>query len=191
MEPPSPIFGWHDSYSVCKGGNQMLKAGLVELSWTFVFQIINTLILFFILKKLLFKPVSEFMEQRKSDIVDSMNEAQQKNEEAENFKAEYISKIEVSEEEGRQIIRDAAKKAEIRAEEIVKAAEKEALETKERADLEVKRERVKAINSLKDDIASIAMLAASKVVEEDLDEKKHNTLVKKFIDEVGETTWQN
>ncbi len=169
----------------------MLKAGLVQPSWTFVFQIINTFILFIILKNLLFKPVTEFMEQRKAEIQGSMNEAEQKNKEADIFKEEYIGKLEASEEEGRQIIRDAAKKAEVRAEEIVKAAEKEAVEIKERADVEIKRERVKAINSLKDDIASLAMLAASKVVEEDLNENKHNALVKKFIDEVGETTWQN
>lgn len=169
----------------------MLKAGLVQPSWTFVFQIINTFILFIILKNLLFKPVTEFMEQRKAEIQGSMNEAEQKNKEAEIFKEEYIGKLEASEEEGRQIIRDAAKKAEVRGEEIVKAAEKEAVEIKERADVEIKRERVKAINSLKDDIASLAMLAASKVVEEDLNQNKHNALVKKFIDEVGETTWQN
>jgi F-type H+-transporting ATPase subunit b len=168
-----------------------LKLGLVEVSWSFVFQIINTIILFLILKKLLFKPVSEFMERRKAEIVGSIKEAEMKNEEAESYKAEYIAKIGSSEEEGRQIIRDAAKRAEERANEIIKAAHKEAEEIKQRANLEIDRERKKAINSLKDEIASIAMLAASKVVEEDLNDKKHNNLVRKFIDEVGETRWQN
>lgn len=168
-----------------------LKFGLVDPSATFWFQLINTFILFLILKKLLFKPVSEFMEKRKSEIAESIERAEARNEEAEKYKSEYISKIEASQEEGRQIVRDAAKRAEERASEIVKAAEKEAKEIKERANLEIEREREKAINSLKDEIASIAMLAASKVIEEDLNEKKHNTLVRKFIDEVGETRWQN
>ena len=168
-----------------------LKLGLVEISWSFVFQIVNTIILFLILKKLLFKPVSEFMEKRRAEIEGSIKEAEMKNEEAENYKAQYISKIGHSEEEGRQIIRDAAKRAEERANEIIKSAHKEAEEIKQRANLEIERERKKAINSLKDEIASIAMLAASKVVQEDLNDQKHNTLVRKFIDEVGETKWQN
>lgn len=168
-----------------------LKLGLVEISWSFVFQIVNTIILFLILKKLLFKPVSEFMEKRRAEIAGSIKEAEMKNEEAESYKAEYVAKLGDSEEEGRQIIRDAAKRAEERANEIIKAAHKEAEEIKQRANLEIERERKKAINSLKDEIASIAMLAASKVVQEDLNEQKHNTLVRKFIDEVGETRWQN
>ncbi|SHJ65661.1 F0F1 ATP synthase subunit B [Paramaledivibacter caminithermalis] len=168
-----------------------LKLGLVELNWSFVFQIVNTIILFFILKKLLFKPVSEFMEKRRAEIEGSINEAQAKNEEAEKYKAEYIKKLEASEEEGRQIVKEAAKRAEERANEIIKAAHKEAEEIKQRANLEIERERKKAINALKDDIASIAMLAASKVIEEGIDENKHNTLVRKFIDEVGEARWQN
>lgn len=168
-----------------------LKLGLVELNWNFVFQIANTIILFLILKKLLFKPVSEFMEKRRAEIEGSIKQAEMKNEEAEGYKNEYIAKIEASEEEGRQIVRDAAKRAEERANEIIKSAEKEAVEIKQRAELDIQREKEKAINLLKDEIASLAMLAASKVVEADLNESKHNTLVRKFIDEVGETRWQN
>lgn len=168
-----------------------LKFGLVQPGWSFWFQIVNTIILFLILKKLLFKPVSEFMEKRRNEIAGSIKEAEMKNEEAEKYKSEYMNKIEASQEEGRQIVKEAAKRAEDRASEIIKAAEKEAKEIKERANVEIEREREKAINALKDEIASIAMLAASKVIEEDLNEKKHNTLVRKFIDEVGETRWQN
>jgi F-type H+-transporting ATPase subunit b len=169
----------------------MLKAGLVELSWTFFFQIINTFILFLILKNLLFKPVTEFMSNRQKGIEESLNEAQKKNQEAENLKEEYLTKLSGAEEEGRQIVKDAAKRAEERANEILKAAEKEAEQIKERASLDIERERKKAINSLKDEIASISMMAASKLIEKDLDESGHKTLVKKFIDEVGETRWQN
>ncbi|MCK5762692.1 MAG: hypothetical protein KAH05_01100, partial [Clostridiales bacterium] len=56
-----------------------LKLGLVEPSWTFVFQIANTIILFLILKKLLFKPVTEFMKNRQEGIENSLKEAESKN----------------------------------------------------------------------------------------------------------------
>lgn len=169
----------------------MLKLGLVEPGWTFVFQIINTFILFLILKKFLFKPVTEFMENREKEITDSIKEAENKNKDADDLKSEYLTKLKGAEEEGRQVVRDAAKRAEERASEILKSAEKEAELLKERATLDINREREKAINSLKDDIASIAMLAATKVIEKNLDEESHQDLVKNFIDEVGETRWQS
>ena len=56
-----------------------LKLGLVEPSWTFVFQIANTLILFLVLKKLLFKPVTEMMNNRQDGIRNSLKDAENKN----------------------------------------------------------------------------------------------------------------
>ena len=171
---------------------EVTQSGLVSVEvWTFVLQILNTFILYVVLKKLLFKPVTEFMDKRSNSIQESISLAKTKNEEADMLKLEYQSKIDDSEEEGIQIIRKAAKKAEDRAADIIKAAEKESTDLKERGKLEIEREKQKAINSLKNDIASIAMLAATKVVEEDIDEKKHIGLVNKFIDEVGEAKWQN
>jgi F-type H+-transporting ATPase subunit b len=37
----------------------------------------------------------------------------------------------------------------------------------------------------------MAILAASKVIEEDVDGNKHKTMIDKFINEVGDTRWQN
>ena len=171
---------------------EVTQGGLVDPQiWTFILQLANTFILFLLLKKFLFKPVTEFMNNRSNEIEESIKLAKTKNEEADSLKVEYQTKIEGSEDEGRQLIREAAKKAEDRASGIVKAAQEEATEIKDRSKLEIEREKEKAINSLKDDIASIAMLAATKVVEADIDEKKHMNLVNKFIDEVGEAKWQN
>jgi len=169
----------------------MLRLGLVEPGWTFFIQLLNTFILYLILKKLLFKPVTEFMANREKEIADSIQRAEDMNEEALKLKSEYMEKLKVAEEEGREIIREASKKAEERAAEIIKGAEKEAKEIKERALLDIAREKEKAINDLKDEIASIAMLAASKVIEKNLDDNAHRDFVRSFIDEVGETRWQN
>ena len=45
------------------------------------------------------------------------------------------------------------------------------------------------MNELKNDISSIAILAASKVIEEDIDQAKHEEMINKFIEEVGEAKW--
>lgn len=168
-----------------------LRLGLVEFSWTSAFQIVNTLILFFALKKLLFKPVTEFMETRESEIKDKIQDADQRKAEALQLKEEYNEKLDKAEEEGRQIIREKSQAAEVRANQIIKDAKAEVSTLKDNAQKEIESERVKAVNSLKDDIASLAVLAASKVVEKDLDVDNHKVLIDKFINEVGDTKWQN
>lgn len=168
-----------------------IRLGLVEPGWELIFQIANTLILFLLLRKFLFKPVTEFMANRESEIANEYETISNKQREADSIKNEYKEKLTKSEEEGRNIIKQATLKAEQKANEIVKHAESEAVEAKHKAQKDIEREKSKAINALKDDISSIAMLAAAKVIEKDIDENSHKALIDKFINEVGDTKWQN
>ena len=168
-----------------------MKAGLVEIGWTTIFQIINTIILYLIMKKLLFKPVVGFMEARKNSISDSLKEAEEKNKEADMLKAEYQEKLSNAQEEARQIIREATKRAEERSTEIVKEAEGQAVKILDRAELEIQREQKKAMNLLKDEMATLAVMAAGKMIKKSLDEEGHNELIREFINEVGDEAWKN
>jgi len=170
---------------------EYMKFGLVELNQTFVIQIINTIVLFVALKMLLFKPVSEFMTKRSDGIANSLKDAESKNVEADALKVEYNAKLADAAEEGRQLVREAAVRAEARAAEIVKEAENDAKNIKLNAERDIEREHEKALNALKDEIASMAVFAASKIIEKDMDEATHKTFVQQFIDRVGDTKWQN
>ncbi len=168
-----------------------LRFGLVELNWTFVFQLMNTLILFLILKKFLFGPVTNFMKKREDEIKNQIQAAKNLDEDAQKLKAEYELKLTHADEEGKEIIKKYTQRAENRAFEIVKTAEAEVDTMKLNAHRELERERVKAVNELKGQISELTILAASKVVEKDLSEADHKELINKFISEVGETQWQS
>ena len=62
---------------------------------------------------------------------------------------------------------------------------------KNRAEKEIEREKLKAVNELKEDIVSLSLLAASKVLEKDIDQNQDRELITQFLNEVGDTTWQN
>lgn len=168
-----------------------LKLGLVEPSWTFVFQIVNTLILFLILKKWLFKPVTNFMKKRQDGIENSLNDAMKKNAEAEGLIETYEGKIKGSKDEGIEIIRQMKIEAEKIGEDIIKEAKIEAKKEKEKAIKEIKREREKAIDILKNEVSTVALLAASKVLEKELNEENHKEIIAKLLDEMGDSKWQN
>ncbi len=165
--------------------------GLVSFGWTFVFQLANTLIIFLILKKFLYKPIRSFMDTRTKGIEDAMNEAVNKGKDAESILASYQQKLDNIKEERNEIIRDASKRAEQRGDEIVKKAQEEAQKIVEKANNDIQRERQKAINEMKDQMAALVILAASKVIEKELNVDVHQKMIKEFIDEVGEATWQN
>lgn len=169
----------------------MLRAGLVQLDWSFVFQIINTIILYLLLRHFLFVPVTNFMEKRRKGIEDSINLAESKNSEADEYKKEYFAKLQTAEDEGNNIIKQATKNADAKADKIIEEAKEDVTQLKDKALQDIESERKKAVNEIKDEISSIAILAASKVLETEIDKSKNKQLVDKFIKEVGEVKWQN
>lgn len=168
-----------------------LRLGLVSLNMTFVFQLINTLILYLILKKFLFGPVTAFMQKRENDIKTQIQDAKNLDAEAQKLREAYEAKLALADDEGKDVVKKYTQRAENRAFEIVKTAEAEVDTMKLNAHRELERERVKAVNELKGQISELTILAASKVVEKDLNEADHKELINKFIGEVGETQWQN
>lgn len=165
--------------------------GLVTIDATLFFQILNTLILFGALSYFLFVPVKKIIEERQEKIEGELIDADEKNKKAETLIATYDGKIAGIEEEGRLMIHEASVKAENRGNEIIKEAEHEVSLIKKRAEKEIEREKLKAVNELKETIVSLSLLAASKVLEEDIDQNKHKTLINQFLEEVGDTKWQN
>jgi len=163
----------------------------VGLDWSIIFTIVNTFILFLVLKKLLFKPVKAFMENRQIEVEKVFKEAEDAKSKAETLETQYMEKIAAAKSEAAEIVRDASKRAEQRSEEIIQEAKKEADRIMDKASHEIEREKQKAVNEIKDDISDIAMMIASKVIKKDINSSDHETLIKEFIDNVGDTSWQN
>lgn len=159
---------------------------LIDVSYELLFQVINTFLLFVILKKLLFKPVLAIVEARENDIKNNLAQGEQAKTEGIALKKEYEEKIGLAKTEGQEIVKQATLRAEQKSAEILSTAKAEAQSIKEKANKDVEQERQKVMNEIKNEISEIALLAASKVIEKDLDKSKHEELINNFIKEVGE-----
>ena len=159
---------------------------VVTITWELAIQIINTIILFWALTKILFKPVLNIIDARENAIKEDIATGQKAKNEGLALKAEYEQKLAVAKDEGQEIIKQATLRAEQKSDEIISTAKEEANSLKERANKDIAQEKEKVMNELKNDISSIAILAASKVIEEDIDQAKHEEMINKFIEEVGE-----
>lgn len=157
----------------------------------FLLQISATIILFLILRHFLFKPVTEFLNKRQEGIAKDLDEASKNRNEAETLREQYELKIQEAKKEGQLIIEAAKKRGEELRENIIAEANNDAKNIVEKAKKEIETEREKAVDHLKSEVVAIAMMAASKVIDKNLDENAHKNLINQFINEVGEGTWQN
>ncbi|MEN1760829.1 F0F1 ATP synthase subunit B [Anoxynatronum sibiricum] len=168
-----------------------MQQGLVEPGWTFVFQIINTIVIFLLLRHFLFKPVTEFMAKRTQSIEDQLAGAQEKETEALALKAQYEEKLAGVREERNEMLKEAARKGEERGEILIQEAREEIRKMEERSRLDLEREKTKAINEFKNQISELAVLAAAQIMEQELDQQKHDAMIQKFIEKVGREKWQH
>nr|WP_041589193.1 F0F1 ATP synthase subunit B [Thermoanaerobacter wiegelii] len=141
--------------------------GIFNIS-TFIFTIINLLVLYFILKWLLFKPVTQFLENRENKIKSSLEEANRERQEAHNLKAKYEEILKNADNEGKAIIEKAQKAAEDKANKIIENANKEAENIIEKAKEEAMLEKIKAMHDLRTEISQLVIDAASRVLEKKL-----------------------
>lgn len=158
------------------------------LPWGIITSLCNLLVLFLLLKHFLFKPIQNIIAKREAEIQKDYDEAHKANAEANELRAEYEAHMSKAKDEAEDIIKSATKRAQLNGEEIILDARNQAHRMMERADAEIKQEKKKAMNELKNEISGIAMDIASKVVEREIDEKDHEALIKEFIDGVGEAS---
>ncbi|WDV46083.1 F0F1 ATP synthase subunit B [Clostridiaceae bacterium M8S5] len=157
----------------------------------FLLQILATIVLFGVLRYKLYEPVTKMLEGRKDAIAKDIKLAEDQKTEAQKLRKSYEVKISEAKNEAKDIIEASRKRGDQLREEIVTNAKKDANDILEKANKEIDRQKEKAAEELKTEIVSIAMMAASKVVEEKLDEKTHKNMINKFINEVGESKWHN
>ena len=153
---------------------------------TIIATLLNTLILFLVLKHFLFDKVNKVIDDRQKEIQESYDRADEAEKNAQKLEADYNEKIGQAKEESAEIIRDATKKAQVRADEIIDEARVEANGIRTNAENEIEREKKIAVNAIKDEISQIAFSAAAAVVEKDLTSEDNERLIEKFIDDVGE-----
>lgn len=154
--------------------------------WTFVAQICNLFIQVYLIKRFLFKPISEVIEKRRQMTEAQITEAEAANREALAMKADYEKNLASANEDAKEIVQSAKRRAVLQSEAIVKEAQSQAAAIKQKADADIAQEKEKAFNDMKDEIGGIAMEIAGKVIEREISEKDHKKLIDEMIENVGE-----
>ena len=161
----------------------MEKLG-IDVRW-FLSQLINFTVLLFILQQFLYKPVLKMLHERQERIRDSMDYAERVKKESERAEGEYQKKIEESRREAQAIITRATQQAERAREDVLAKARDEAREIKNKAVADVDYERKRVMADLRQEVADLAILAAGRVLDKELDPTAHRKVVADFLNEAG------
>jgi F-type H+-transporting ATPase subunit b len=169
----------------------MEYTGLIEVNWSLVMIWITVIVLFLVLKKFFFEKVKNFMEARSNSIQDAFDSAEAINRKADEKMENYNRRISNVEAEGREIIREAKVKADAQARDIIEDANKQASDMITKAERAIEREKEKAMEEMRQEIATMAILAAQKIVEREIATTGQEAIVDEIIKQARSTGWQN
>jgi F-type H+-transporting ATPase subunit b len=158
---------------------------MLDFSVTFVITIINITILFFVLKALLFKPVSKFMADRAKRVQDTIDQAQKDREEAAKLLAEYEGKLNIAEAEAREILKTARDSAERQAKMIVADGKKEAQDKVDAALKQIEMERQASLTRFKLEAAALVMAVSAKLAAKDFSNDDNRRYANMLLDELS------
>lgn len=150
---------------------------------TFVASIVNFLILAVLLTVILYRPITRFLAARQAGIQDSLAKAEEDKAAAAALKDDYKARLSQARKEVHDTIEKAIREGERAREEIIAKAREEARSIVEKARAELEREKVRAWEELRDEVASLSILAASKVVGRLVDSVTHERLVQELIED--------
>jgi len=151
-----------------------------------IFQMVNFLILLFLLQRLLFKPILRLMDQRATKIRESVDEAERMRKMAEELRAANAAALEAAKKEANDLINAATHAANQITEKAREDARAEAERIMARMRDEIRLERDRAIADVRHQAVDLAILAAGKVLEQSLTGPQHYQIVRDFLEKAGQ-----
>ena len=159
---------------------------MLEFNATLLAQIVDFIILLVFLRLVVYKPLAKVLQDRQDYIENNVAAAEKERQAAEQLKAGYEAEMRRAREQAQEIIQKAAKVGEEQAAEILENAKKEAARLKESALAEIQREKDKAMAELRDQVASLSVLVAGKIIGQKITDDIQHGMVQEFIKEAGE-----
>ena len=148
-----------------------------------VAQIVNFLLLLFLISRFAYKPILNMLNQRSEQIKESLEAADRARQEVQQAEANIQAQLDAARREGQTIIEQASRSAEQLREEIQQVARQEAETIKQRAQADFDLERQKAIADLRRQFADLTVTAAERVINESLDRAKHQSLISEVLEQ--------
>lgn len=156
------------------------------LNNTLVAQVFNFIMLLIFLRIVVYPHLVRILEERQNYIANSVAAAEEERKQAEALRQQYLDELNKAKAEAQEIVQKATKAAEVQAQEILESAKAESARIKESALQDINREKEKAVAELRDQVATLSILVAGKVVSEKITADVQRGMIDEFIKEAGD-----
>jgi F-type H+-transporting ATPase subunit b len=162
----------------------LAEAGLLDLSLSFLVEVIAFLVMIGILARWVYPRVLAAAEARQRQITEQLEAARREREAAEGRLKQAEAELEKARGQAAEIIEGGNRLAEqVRADGRARA-EEEATRITESARRDIEAERQKALDSVRTEVADLVVAATEKVIGESLDLTRQRELIDRAISEV-------
>ncbi len=158
---------------------------MVEFSIEYAFQLVNFVILYLLLRKLLYQPIAGFMEKRRDEIANSIEEAEKDKEVARKTREKYEKQLQEAKQEASDIMARATKQGDEMINQSKVEAKKQGQNLIEQAKKEINLEKERAFMELRDEVGRLSVDIAEKILAQNIDHAAQEKLIKDYLDEVG------
>ena len=158
---------------------------MLDFSVTFIITIVNIVILFFILRAILFKPVTKFMADRAKRIQDSIDQSEKDKTQARALLAQYEAQLKTAETEADAIIKTARENAELEAEKIIAQGRVSAEAALANARKQLEMEHQAAMAVFKKEAAALVVAATGRFVERELKNEDNRQYADMLLEEIS------
>ncbi len=146
-------------------------------------QIVNFVIILFLLNKLAVGPVTRILAERRARIEQGIKDAEQARTDREQADQERVNALQEARREANEILARAQRVAQETREQDIAATRAELERMRERATSEIEAEKQRALIDLRTEVVDLALAAAGKVVGETMTGERQRRLVEEFLAE--------
>ena len=159
--------------------------GTLGIDWKlFLAQLVNFGIVLFIFWKWVVKPLGTTLTQRQERIEQGLKNADLTEEEKKRFEEWKASEMKKVRNEADHIMRTTTDTANIVKQETIVEAQQQAAKVMEQAKSSIESEKIQMLKEVKQEIATLVVLASEKILRSKLDPKKDHDLINESIKQV-------
>lgn len=159
---------------------------MLKLDYNLIFEMINLLIFYLLMKRFLIGPVMKVIEKRKQLIKDKMDEADKTEKSATELKWQYEIKLANANSERTQIVEDAKAQAKMEYDRIIKDANETAIVIRKEAEEAIEIEHGNAVKNLEKEIAGHAIVASAKIINDNNLSVNGGKMYSEFLKKAGD-----
>lgn len=164
--------------------NTDILANLMPNIWTIITQLLATLILFLVLKKLVWKPVKAIMDKRAVYEQERLEKAEQLRADNEKMNAQIQQELQQANKKASETIKQAQQEGNKVKEALISEGKEKAQALMNEAQQNIALAKSKMVEEMHQEIVDVAISAAEKMLQSKLDEKSDRDMVDKFVKEI-------